>query len=139
MSNSALALIGFSAWTLLVVLLIVTLRTWVYLVDKRESVQFRPDGSDVSPFHMRLCRAHANCTENLPVFGVIVITAIVTGHAEVTDPLALWVVGARVLQTTTHLLSTSNLAVTVRVTFFSVQLAIELYWVVQLAQLALGT
>ncbi|MEM7137075.1 MAG: MAPEG family protein [Myxococcota bacterium] len=139
MSNSALALIGFCGWTLLVVLTIVTLRSWIYLVNKRESASFKPDGSDVSPFHMRLCRAYLNCTENLPIFGVIVLTAIATGHADVTDPLALWVLGARVLQTTTHLLSTSDVAITARVTFFSVQLAIEAYWVVQLAQLALGT
>lgn len=138
MSDSALALIAYAAWAILWVLTIITLRSWIFLVHKRPSAEFQPDGSDVSPFHMRLCRAHANCVENLPIFAGIVLTAIVTGHADVTDSLALWVVGARVAQTLTHLVSTSNLAITIRVTFFAAQLAIEVYWIVELVEIALG-
>lgn len=136
MSNSALALLGFAGWTVLWAFMIVTLRSWIFLAQKRASASFKPDGSDVSPFHMRLSRAHANCFENLPIFGAIVLTAIVTGHAEVTDPLAFWLLGARVAQTLTHLVSTSNLAITVRATFFSIQLGIEAYWLFELAQIA---
>lgn len=139
MSNSAIALVAFAGWTVLLAITIVTLRTWIFLVNKRESAEFRPDGTDVNAFHMRLNRAHANCAENLPIFGVIVLAAIATGNSDVTDPLALWVFGARVAQTLTHLVSTSNMAITVRVTFFSVQFAIEAYWVVKLLQLALGS
>ncbi|MGB5811487.1 MAG: MAPEG family protein [Polyangiales bacterium] len=139
MSNSVLALLGFAGWTLLLVLTTITLRSWIFLINRRASAEFKPDGSDVSPFHMRLCRAHANCVENLPIFGVIVLTAIVTGHSEVTDALALWVLLARIGQSLTHLLSTSNLAITVRVTFFSVQLAIEAYWAIELVKIALGS
>ena len=137
MSASALALIGYAAWTLLLVITIVTARSWMSLVGKRESYCFKPDGSDVSEGSVRLCRAHANCVENFPVFGAIVLVAIATGNSNITDSLALWVLAARVAQSVTHLISTSNLAITVRVTFFSVQLAIEVWWIVQLAQLAL--
>lgn len=138
MSNSAIALVAFAGWTVLLVVTIVSLRSWIFLVNKRESAEFRPDGSDVNAFHMRLNRAHANCVENLPIFGGIVLAAIVTGNSDVTDPLALWVFVARVAQTLTHLISTSNPAITVRVTFLLVQLAIEAYWVVTLLQLAFG-
>jgi uncharacterized MAPEG superfamily protein len=137
MSPSALALIGYVAWTLLLVITIVTVRTWISLVERRESYSFRPDGSDVSEASVRLCRAHANCVENLPIFGAIILVAIATGHSDITDSLARWVLAARIAQSVTHLISTSNLAVTVRVTFYSVQLAIEVWWVVQLAQIAL--
>ncbi|MEM8607501.1 MAG: MAPEG family protein [Myxococcota bacterium] len=138
MSNSAIALIAFAGWTVLLVIAIVSLRSWIFLVNKRESAEFRPDGSDVNAFHVRINRAHANCVENLPIFAAIVLAAMVTGHTDVTDPLALWVFGARVGQTLTHLVSTSNAAITVRVTFFTVQLAIEAYWVVKLLQVAFG-
>jgi hypothetical protein len=37
MSTSALALIGYAAWTLLLVITIVTARSWMSLVGKRES------------------------------------------------------------------------------------------------------
>ena len=139
MSASALALIGYAAWTLLLVITIITIRTWISLVGKRESYSFKPDGSDVSDASVRLCRVHANCVENLPIFGALVLLAIATGNSTVTDSLAMWVLAARVAQSVTHLLSTSNLAVTVRVTLFSVQLAIEVWWVAQLAKIALNT
>ena len=139
MSASALALIGYVAWTLLLVITIITVRTWISLVGKRESYSFKPDGSDVSEASMRMCRAHSNCVENLPIFGAIILVAIATGNSAVTDSLALWVLAARLAQSVTHLISTSNLAVTIRVTFFSVQLAIEAWWVVQLAKIALST
>ena len=139
MSASALALIGYAAWTLLLVITIITIRTWISLVGKRESYSFKPDGSDVSDASVRLCRVHANCVENLPIFGAIVLLAIATGNSTVTDSLAMWVLAARVAQSMTHLLSTSNLAVTVRVTLFSVQLAIEVWWVAQLAKIAINT
>ncbi|MDH3200265.1 MAG: MAPEG family protein [Myxococcales bacterium] len=138
MSASALALIGYVAWTLLLVITIISVRTWISLMGKRESYSFKPDGSDVSEASVRLCRVHANCVENLPIFGAIILVAIATGHSDITDSLALWVLAARVAQSVTHLISTSNLAVTVRVTFFTVQLAIEAWWVIQLAKVALS-
>jgi len=138
MSASALALIGYVGWTLLLVITIITIRTWMSLVGKRESYCFKPDGSDVSKASERMCRAHANCVENLPIFGAIILVAIATGNSGITDSLALWVLAARVAQSVTHLISISNLAITVRVTLFSVQLAIEVWWVAQLARIALA-
>jgi hypothetical protein len=45
-----------------------------------------------------------------------------------TDPLAWWLVAARVLQSSVHLASLSVMAVNVRFTFFAVQMAIAAYW-----------
>lgn len=135
MSPSALALIAYAAWVLLLATTIVTLRTVYVLAKKRAANAFEPFGSDVSAFSGRLCRAHANSYENLPIFAAIILVALVTDNAGVTDSLARWVVLARVAQSTVHLISTSQMAVTLRATIFSVQLGIEAYWVIQLGLL----
>jgi uncharacterized MAPEG superfamily protein len=135
MSPSALALIGYAAWTLLLLVAIILFRTVLVLKNGYASNSFAPWGEDVSPFSARLCRAHANCYENLAVFAALILLAMVTGHGEITDPLARWVLAARVAQSVVHLISTSEMAVNVRVTFLLVQLGIEAYWIVQLGLL----
>ena len=132
MSPSLLALLGYAAWTLLLLLGIGALRSSLTLSGARAANSFRPDGSDVSPFSERLCRAHANCYESLPAFAAIVLVAAVSGNGAITDGLAPWALLARVGQSTTHLLSTSPQAVTVRFGFFLVQVVVQVWWVVQL-------
>jgi uncharacterized MAPEG superfamily protein len=76
----------------------------------------------------RLARAHANCLEGFPVFGGLLLVAITTGRQGITDPLALWLVAARVVQSTIHLTSLSVAAVNARFTFFAAQVVIAVYW-----------
>ena len=135
MSPSALALVGYVAWMLLLAITILLLRTALVLAKKRAANSFSPSGEEISPFSNRLCRAHANCYENLPIFAALILLALVTDNAGITDSLARWALVARVAQSTVHLISTSELAVTLRATFHSVQLGIEAYWVVQLGLL----
>jgi uncharacterized MAPEG superfamily protein len=78
----------------------------------------------------RLARAHANCIEGLPVFGGILAVAVMLEKTAVTDGLALWFLGARVVQSTIHLISTSVAAVSARFTAFAIQMAIGIYWVI---------
>jgi uncharacterized MAPEG superfamily protein len=132
MSPSALAVVAFAGWTLVLLLGIGVLRLSLVAAGKRAPRSFAPDGSDVSPFANRLSRAHANCYENLPIFGAIVLTAIATGNGSVTDPLAVWALAARIAQSVTHVSSTSNLAVQIRFAFFLVQWLIQAWWVIQL-------
>jgi uncharacterized MAPEG superfamily protein len=132
MSPSALALVGYAAWTLLLAIAILTFRTVITLKRERRANEFSPSGDDVSPFSGRLCRAHANCYENLPVFAALILTALVIDSAAITDPLAGWVLGSRVSQSLVHLISISETAVTLRATLFMVQLGIEAYWVLRL-------
>jgi uncharacterized MAPEG superfamily protein len=135
MSPSALALTGYVAWSLLLTVGIITYRTGLFLTKQHAANGFAPDGSDCGPFSERLCRAHANCYENLPMFASLILLALFTGNGAITDPLARWALVARVAQSVTHLISVSELAVTIRVTLFSVQLAIMAYWVFQLGML----
>jgi hypothetical protein len=48
----------------------------------------------------------------------------------ITDGLALWLLAARIVQSTIHFVSTNVVAVGARFTVFAVQMAIGIYWVV---------
>ena len=112
------------------------LRVGLTLTGKRAPNSFAPDGTDVSPFANRLCRAHANSYEGFPIFGGLMLLAIAMDVTAITDSLAMYMIGARILQAATHLVSTSNLAVQVRFAFFLVQVGIAIWWVMQFCQLA---
>jgi uncharacterized MAPEG superfamily protein len=93
---------------------------------------FNPENSNLSPFMQRLSRAHANCLEGLPIFGGLMLVAVVAGKNQATDPLAYVLLGARIVQSTIHLASTSSIAVTARFSAFAVQLGIAVYWAIEL-------
>ena len=105
------------------------LRSHLVLTGRARSNEFKPDNSNISPFMQRLARGHANCVESLPLFGGLLLVALATGRAAVTDPLAPWLLGARLVQSSIHLASTSVVAVNARFAAFAVQMAIALYWV----------
>jgi uncharacterized MAPEG superfamily protein len=121
MSPSATALVGFAAWTLALASMIGLLRASAVLAGKRAPNQFDPGGADLSEFSRRLCRAHANCYENLPIFGALIAVALITGRHGATDGLAMWFLAARIGQSVVHLVSTSNPAVNVRFALFLAQ------------------
>jgi len=129
MSKSALVLTLFIAWALLLLVVMEILRAHLVLTGRAQSNEFKPDNSNVSPFMQRLARAHANCVESLPLFGGLLLVALVTGRTEATDGSAAWLLGARVVQSSIHLASTSVVAVNARFAAFVVQMAIALYWV----------
>ncbi len=132
MSNTLLALLGFLSWTLLLLVLMEVFRSKLVLAREVPANGFNPDNAGLSPFMQRLARAHANCLEGLPLFGGFMLLAVVAGKPDVTDPLALVLLAARVVQSVIHLVSTSASAVTARFTAFAVQMGIAIYWAVQL-------
>lgn len=121
MNPSATALVGFAAWTLILVLMIGLMRAFAVVTGKRAPNQFDPGGSDFGEFSGRVCRAHANCYENLPIFGALIAVALITGRQGATDGLAMWFLAARIGQSLVHLISTSNLAVNIRFAFYLAQ------------------
>lgn len=128
-SPSVLAFSIFIAWTLLLLLLMEAGRSFLVIGRKKRSNEFQPDNANLSPFMQRLARAHANCLEGFPIFGGLLLLAIVTDRQYITDPLAYWLVAARVAQSMVHLSSLSVLAVNVRFAFFIVQIFIAVWWV----------
>jgi uncharacterized MAPEG superfamily protein len=128
MSSTGYALTGFVSWALFLLVLMEAIRTYLVATRKVAANGFTPDNSGLSPFMQRLARAHANCIEGLPIFGGLLAIAIMTSRATVTDPLALWLFGARIVQSIIHLVSTNPIAVTLRFAAFAVQMAIGIYW-----------
>ena len=129
---TAFALTGFMAWTLALLVLMEVVRAKLVLTKEVPANGFRPDNANLSPFMQRLARAHANCLEGLPIFGGLMLVALVTGRGAVTDPLALVLLGARLVQSLIHLASVSATAVTLRFAAFAVQMLIGIVWAVGL-------
>jgi len=133
MQPTLLALTGFVSWSLALLVLMEVIRTKLVATKVLPANGFRPDNANLSPFMQRLARAHANCVEGLPVFGGLMVIAVVAGKSAVTDPLAYYFLAARILQSLIHLSSVSPTAVTLRFSAFLVQLAIGVYWAVRLS------
>ena len=132
MSHTLLALLGFICWTLALLVLMEVIRSKLVLTGEVAANGFNPENSNLSPFMQRLAHAHANCLEGLPVFGGLMVLAVLAGKSSVTDPLAYALLAARILQSTIHLASTSSTAVTARFAAFAVQMSIAVYWAVKL-------
>jgi uncharacterized MAPEG superfamily protein len=128
LSASTLAVTLFIAWTLVLLVLMEVIRSHLVVTGRSQSNELKPDNSNLSPFMQRLARAHANCVESFPIFGGLLLVAIAGDRQSITDPLALWLVAARVAQSSVHLVSISVVAVNVRFAFFAVQMVIAVYW-----------
>ena len=131
-SPTAVALTGFIAWALVLLIWMEVLRSWLVLSKQVPANGFRPDNGNLSPFMQRIARAHANCVEGLPIFGGLMLVALVTGLTAVTDPLAYALLATRIVQSGIHLASVSALAVTLRFSAFAVQMGIAAAWCVML-------
>jgi uncharacterized MAPEG superfamily protein len=128
MSATAFALTGFISWALGLLIVMEVIRTYQVISGKVAANGFTPDNAALSPFMQRLARAHANCIEGLPIFGGLLGVAIIISKTDVTDPLASTLLGARIVQSIIHLISTNQVAVSLRFTAFAVQMVIGAYW-----------
>lgn len=132
MNPTLTTLAGFVAWSLFLLVLMEVIRSKLVLTKAVAANGFNPENSNLSPFMQRLARAHANCIEGLPIFGGLMLIAVVAGRTSITDPLAYTFLFARILQSVIHLISISALAVTFRFSAFAVQLGIGVYWAIRL-------
>jgi len=132
MSPTVVALLGFAAWSVFLVLCVGLYRIVRVSIEKRAPNSFSASGEDLPRFGRRLTRAHANTYEFLPVAGAVMLCALATGQSSVTDGLAYAFLGARLAQSVTHLLSTSNSAVLIRFVFFAAQVLIVIWWIIGL-------
>jgi hypothetical protein len=132
MSATAVALLGFVAWALFLLMSLGTLRSSLVMGGKRAANSFAASGDDLEGLGKRLTRAHANCYEFLPIAGTVMVYAIATGQTAVTDPLAYVFLGGRIGQSIVHLISASSTFVLIRFAFFGVQLFIVIWWLLKL-------
>ena len=137
-SPSLIVLLALIAWALALLVLMEVLRAGLVLSGRVKATGFTPGNEGLSPFMQRLARTHANCLEGLPIFGGLLVVAALSGQAAITDPLAYWLLGARLLQSLVHLASTNAFAINLRFAAFSVQMGIAAWWTLQLAQALLA-
>ena len=76
-SSTVIALTIFVAWALFLLILMEVIRSKLVLTGKVSANGFSPDNANLSPFMQRLARAHANCVEGLPIFGGLMLVAMV--------------------------------------------------------------
>ncbi len=132
MTDSANAIGLLFVWYLVVLFMLAGTRAYLALARGKPANSFAPGGEDLPGFGRRLTRVHANNYENLPFLLAILIYAQASGQSEVTDPLAMLLVAARVAQGATHLASVSVPAVFLRFGLFLVQIGVFAWWTVQL-------
>jgi uncharacterized MAPEG superfamily protein len=117
-------LLGFAAWTLLVLFSTVGVYRWRRILTGRTAVAaWRADEQQGGEWYRRAIRAHLNCVENLPVYTAIVVALLA---ARVTSPildgLAITILVARICQSSIHLLvEQTNTVAGIRFAFFFVQ------------------
>ena len=134
------ALLGFAAWTMLLLLLTVGVYRWLRILTGRVAIRdFPADAAGGEDWYKRATRAHANCIENLPVFGAIVYLITTIGlEGPMVDALCIATLAARIVQSCVHISRVqTNAFVAVRFSFYSVQLVSFLVLIVMAVRRAI--
>lgn len=128
------ALLGFTAWTLLLVMLVFAYRGLAVLKGTPINNWPRTKKPESDPgFVRRADDAHANALENLPIFAVIVLAAYALDRPEAIAAVAPLVLYARIGQSVMHLIGTSKTLVFFRASFWTVQLVLFFWMLWRLA------
>jgi uncharacterized MAPEG superfamily protein len=125
MTLPVLMLVGFAAWTVLLLLSTIGVYRWSRILTGRVAIgSFRADQIEGADWYRRAMRAHANCVENLPVFGAIVFGLHVGNVAgAVVDALAVAVLVGRIMQSLVHVcFAQTNPVTAIRFGFFFLQI-----------------
>lgn len=118
-------LLLFAGWTVAVLFASVGIYRWSHILLGRKQIrEFPADRIEGADWYRRAMRAHANCVENLPVYGAIVVAALaVDAGAPALNVLAGVVLAARVIQSTIHIaFAETNAAVAARFAFYAAQI-----------------
>src|SRR5207342_1211304 len=118
-------LLGFAAWTVLLLLSTIGVYRWNRILTGQTPIkEFRADQPEGADWYKRSMRAHANCIENLPVFGAIVFALHVSAAGGPgADFASIAILAARVMQSLVHVcLPQTSSVVAVRFSFLLVQL-----------------
>ena len=125
-------LLGFAAWTVLLLMATVGVYRWSRILTRRVEIRnFRADQVGGDDWYKRAMRAHANCVENLPVFGAIVFALYVRNvTGGLVNVLAIAILIARMLQSLVHVCFVqTNTMASIRFAFFAVQI-IGFLWLI---------
>jgi uncharacterized MAPEG superfamily protein len=116
-------LLGFAAWTLLILFATVGIYRWSRIFAARTPIAMWRAEQQGSEWYRRAIRAHLNCVENLPVYTAIVVALLAARvTSPIVDGLATTVLFARICQSTIHLLfEQTNIIAAIRFAFYFVQ------------------
>jgi uncharacterized MAPEG superfamily protein len=120
------ALLGFATWTVLLLLSTVGIYRWSRILTGRVPIRdFRADRIEGEDWYLRAMRAHANCIENLPVFGAIVLALYASGIESIAaNAVSIAILAARIAQSLVHVsFEQTNVVASVRFGFFFLQIA----------------
>jgi len=128
--------LAFAMWTIAVLLVGIGIRRWTLIFTGRAQLtDFPADIAHGTPAYRRAVRAHANCVENLPVFGALAVTAFAAqAQAPILDALAVTFLAARIGQSLTHMLVTeTNTTILIRFLFFLAQIVCMIWMAAEIA------
>jgi uncharacterized MAPEG superfamily protein len=134
-------LLAFAGWTLAVLFGTIGVYRWSRILTARVRIsEWQADLPQGGDWYRRAMRAHANCIENLPVYGAIVFCATVAGaRSGLLDGLALTLIAARICQSILHVaFAPSDLVAAVRFAFFFVQALAMVIMGISVAMTAAG-
>ncbi len=123
-------LLGFALWTVVLLVATVGVYRWSRILTGRAAIrEFREYRIEGDEWYKRAMRAHANCVENLPVFGAIVFALHASDtHSPLVNSISIMVLVARIVQSLIHVsFVQTNLVVSLRFVFFFVQI-ISFFW-----------
>lgn len=118
-------LLAFALWTVSLLLFTIGIYRWTRILTGRVEIKaFRADNAQGDNWYSRAMRAHANCIENLPVFGAIVFALYASNlSGGLIDVLAAIVLLARIGQSIIHVVFVqTNTVAFIRFIFFFTQL-----------------
>jgi uncharacterized MAPEG superfamily protein len=130
MTTSLIAMAAYTGWVLLLLLTIIAYRGFMVMSFKRKADAWtRGDETQDGPLLKRICDALSNSLETAPLFFGVILLANVSDQSAVTDGLAMTYVGARIIQSVSHIISVHHLMIfVVRFPAFLAQMAILVWW-----------
>jgi uncharacterized MAPEG superfamily protein len=135
-------LLGFAAWTVLLLLSTIGVYRWSRILTGLTPIKdFRADQIEGADWYRRSMRAHANCIENLPVFGSIVFAIYASQlSGAAISYLCITVLVARVMQSLVHVcLPQTNTVAAMRFMLFFVQIVCFVTLIVMVVRHATST
>ena len=125
MSASVVCLFGLIGWSIVLMFVLLGARTKYFIGGQ---LIFDQQGADIGGATQRITRAQANSLEWLVIPAALLVYGIATGQSDVTEGLAMVVLGSRIVQSITHMMSVSLPAIALRATLFTVQVVIWIIW-----------
>ena len=118
-SSALAAVLAMTGWGLVHIFIILAYRSALINTGRAKPNGFVPSRSDSSStFIGRVGNSHANISENLPLFAIVVFCHQFSGASSDISGMAWNYVYARVGQSLAHWAGTSSMAVTSRFLFF---------------------